>query len=117
MKSTPYFTSEHELLRDSLRTLQYIVQAILYYNPLKIFMLLCGAILAFFVICTVAALIWRLRSAFYLALGSVFLAVHVFCLGLLAELLKQIMTVAKTEPVAETNEPSTPAVVTNKRID
>ncbi len=105
------------LLRDSLRTLQYIVQAILYYNPLKIFLLLCGAILAFFVICTVAALIWRLRSAFYLALGSVFLAVHVFCLGLLAELLKQIMTVAKTEPVAETNEPSTPAVVTNKRID
>lgn len=102
------------LFRDSLRTLQYIVQAILYYNPLKIFLLLCGAILLFFAICTLAALIWRLQSAFYLALGSVFLAVQVFCLGLLAELLKQIMTVTKAEPAVDTNERTATAAVTTK---
>ena len=104
------------LFRDSLRTMQYIVQAILYYNPLKIFLLLCGAILVFFVLCTMVALLWRLQSAFYLALGSVFLAVHVFCLGLLAELLKQIMTVTKAEPVADSKERSATATATNKSM-
>lgn len=102
------------LFRDSLRTLQYIVQAILYYNPLKIFLLLCGAILLFFALSTLVALIWHLQSAFYLAIGSVFLAVQVFCLGLLAELLKQIMGVTKAEPVAGANERPASAAMTNK---
>jgi hypothetical protein len=31
--------SKVRLFRDALRTLQYVVEAILYYNPLKIFML------------------------------------------------------------------------------
>lgn len=35
------------LFRDTLRTLQYILEAILFYNPLKIFLLFCGVILLF----------------------------------------------------------------------
>jgi glycosyltransferase involved in cell wall biosynthesis len=79
------------LFKDSLRTLQYIVQAILYYNPLKIFLVLCLVNLAFAVLCAVIAFLFHLRSAFLLGIGAILMSVLVFALGLLADLLKQIM--------------------------
>jgi polyisoprenyl-phosphate glycosyltransferase len=79
------------LLRDALRTLQYIVQAIIYYNPLKIFILLSAFCLLFAVFCLAMALLFHLTSGFFLGLGSILLAILVFCLGLLADLLRQIM--------------------------
>jgi len=85
------------LFRDSLRTIQYIVQAILYYNPLKIFILMCGSILSLFFFCVFIAVVFKLTSAFYLGIGSILLAIQVFCLGLLAELLKQIMSNSASE--------------------
>jgi hypothetical protein len=79
------------LFRDGLRTLQYIVQAILYYNPLKIFLVICGLIVAGSVLSLAAATLFRLVSAFYLGIGGLLVAVIVFCLGLIAELLRQIL--------------------------
>lgn len=83
------------LVRDSLRTLQYIVQAILYYNPLKMFLLICGVLFVAGSVLLAAAWQWDLATAFYLGVGSLLMVVQVFCLGLLAELLSRIMAKPK----------------------
>jgi len=79
------------LLRDSLRTIQYVVEAILYYNPLKIFLL-------FSLICLAAAATMMLISLYFaivtgvmLAVGAAMVAVIILGIGMLAVLLKQIM--------------------------
>ncbi len=83
--------SKVRLLRDALRTLQYIVESILYYNPLKIFLL-------FSLICLVAAALMMAVSFYFaivsgvlLAVGIAMTSVIIFGIGMLAVLLKQIM--------------------------
>lgn len=80
------------LFRESLRTLQYIVQAIIYYNPLKIFLMMSALCLLFAAFTLTIAMIFQITSAFILSVGSILVAILVFALGLLADLLKQIMT-------------------------
>jgi len=80
------------LFRDSLRTLQYIVQAILYYNPLKMFLLISGLLFVAASVLMILALQWKIMTAFYLGVGCYLMVVTVFCLGMLAELLSKIMT-------------------------
>lgn len=80
-----------KLFRDSLRTLQYILQAINYYNPLKIFVLfalICfaGAMGGFFM-----SFFFGLKSGFFLGVGGLLTCIIIFCFGLIADLLKQIM--------------------------
>ena len=79
------------LWRDSLRALQFLVQAITYYNPLKIFLLLS-------IICLIIAafsigfgLLFHVATALALGAGAILVAIIVFALGLLAVLLRQIM--------------------------
>jgi glycosyltransferase involved in cell wall biosynthesis len=79
------------LFRDTLRTLQYIVEAILFYNPLKIFLLLCWMILLFGAVNVVLAFVFHLTSAFILSVASVILAMMFFGMGLVAVLMKQIL--------------------------
>jgi len=83
--------SKVRLFRDSIRTLQYILEAATYYNPLKIFGL-------FGIICLVMAIfsfalgvIFQVFSAFVLGVGATLLGILIFAMGLLAVLLKQIM--------------------------
>lgn len=79
------------LLRDSLRTLQYIIEAIVYYNPLKLFALLSLLCLGTSFFLYIGALISKLMSVFLLATGTALISIIVFCIGLLAVQLKQIM--------------------------
>jgi glycosyltransferase involved in cell wall biosynthesis len=79
------------LLRDSLRTLQYIVEAAVYYNPLKIFMLLAGLTLVGSVIGFAVSALLHLAVGYFLGIAGILLAALIFALGLLAVLLKQIM--------------------------
>ncbi len=79
------------LFKDSLRTLQYIAQAILYYNPLKIFLIMCITLLGIAGVSIVLGLVLQLKSAFLLGVGSILLAMLVFAMGLLGDLLRQIM--------------------------
>jgi glycosyltransferase involved in cell wall biosynthesis len=79
------------LLSDSLRTLQYIAEAAVYYNPLRIFMLL-----SLMLIVASAALIGlnvflHTTGLFYIAIGCVMMSIHTFATGLIAALLKQIL--------------------------
>lgn len=79
------------LLRDSLRTLQYITEAIVYYNPLKLFALLSLLCLGASMFLYIGALISKLMSVFLLATGTALISIIIFSIGLLAVLLKQIM--------------------------
>lgn len=80
------------LFRDTLRTLQYITEAILYYNPIKIFIMLCFLVLMFSLISFSVAFFLHLHSAMLLGIGSVLLSIFIFGLGLLAIILKQILS-------------------------
>ena len=79
------------LFRDSLRTLQYIVQAILYYNPLKLFILICGALLATGVLALAMAWVVESSLAAYFGASCIVMVAPVFCLGLVAEVLSRIL--------------------------
>jgi len=79
------------LFRDSLRTLQYIVEAATYYNPLKIFSLFSFICLCLAGISLISALVLQLVSLFALGVGAILLSLLMFGIGLLAVLLKQIM--------------------------
>jgi len=78
------------LFRDSLRTLQYMVEGITYYNPLKIFLLMSVLIVVAALVCLALALLLRLTFFLYVGIGGILMSIQVFCLGLLAVLLRQI---------------------------
>lgn len=80
-----------KLLKDSLRTLQYIVQAIIYYNPLKLFLLLTLITVALAIGGFVTAAITGLNAPYLLGVGGLLMAIVVFSLGLLADLMRQIL--------------------------
>lgn len=80
-----------KLFKDSLRTMQYILQAINYYNPIKLFLLFtCFCILLSAIFFT-TALITHIKTLFSLGVGTSVAGLIVLCFGLLADLLKQIM--------------------------
>jgi glycosyltransferase involved in cell wall biosynthesis len=85
------------LFRDSLRTLQFIVEAILYFNPIKIFIVFCGAMLGLAAICFVDAAVFGHYSAFLLGIGCVLLAFLMFGIGLVSIQLKQLLHLQDTE--------------------
>lgn len=74
------------IIRDSLRTLQYVVEVIAAYNPLKLFVLLAGLLGIPAVIAWVFAAV--LGDLFSLLLGSFFFigSVIVFAQGIIAHL-------------------------------
>ncbi len=79
------------LIRDSLRTLQYIVQAVLYYNPIKIFLALAGGAVVFAGACLALGFLFDAGATALLLAAGVLSAILIFALGLLADLLRQIM--------------------------
>ena len=83
--------SKVRLFRDSLRTLQYVLEACTYYNPLKIFVLLAMMCFALAIASLVGAVILQVVSGFILGVGAILLSMLILAMGLLAVLLKQIM--------------------------
>ncbi len=82
--------SKVRLFQDSLRTLQFIIQAIVYYNPMKIFLIVSLVALLFAFAASAIAL--SFCSSFAWLAASVFAGVSilVFSMGLLADLLRQL---------------------------
>jgi glycosyltransferase involved in cell wall biosynthesis len=83
--------SKVRLLRDSLRTLQYIVEAVIYFNPLKAFLLLASLTVAGSLFSFLLGAILSIKAPYYLGVGGSMLALLSLCLGFIAVLLKQIM--------------------------
>lgn len=91
----PYHAREGKtkvkLFSDSLRTLQYIIQAITYYNPLKIFLLFSIFCFSCSILGFLSSALFGLRSGFLLGIGGLLTCLVIMCFGLIADLLKQIM--------------------------
>ncbi len=85
-------TTKVRLWRDSLRTLQYIIEAIIYYNPIKIFLLMSGFIIVGSILNLGLAIFTKLTIFYFLGVGGILMSILVFCLGLVAVLLQKIMT-------------------------
>ena len=83
--------SKVRLFRDALRTLQYVVEAILYYNPLKIFLLFSLTCLVASALMMAVSLYFSIVTGVMLAVGTAMVGVIIFGIGMLAVLLKQIM--------------------------
>lgn len=84
-----------KLFKDSTRTLQFIVEAILYYNPIKIFIVFDYLLLLVAGINLLIAFFTKLKIAYFIGIGSILLAILVFSLGLLSIQLKQLISVKK----------------------
>jgi len=80
-----------KLVKDSLRTLQYIMQAINYYNPLKIFILFAGFCLILSFLFFFTGIFTQWKTLFSFGIGSALLSLMILCVGLLADSLKQII--------------------------
>lgn len=79
------------LLSDSLRTLQYIAEAAVYYNPLRVFMLLSACLVGAAALLIGLNVFLHTLALFYIAVGCVIIAIQTFASGLIATLLKQIL--------------------------
>lgn len=80
-----------KLFREALRTMQFILQATIYYNPLRFFLLVSFVCLIIAVITFALAVIFQVVSGFLLGIGFILVALLIFAMGLLADLLRQIM--------------------------
>jgi glycosyltransferase involved in cell wall biosynthesis len=83
--------SKVSLFRDMLRTFQYIVFQILYFNPIKLFLLL----IAFFIILALFAFVFSfvtgLAIGYFLGLICIINCGLLLALGLISEQLRQLM--------------------------
>lgn len=96
------------LIQDSLRSLQYVFQQAIYYNPLKIFFTLAGLCLALSIVFLWLGAAFKLTTAFILAAGSFLVGLVVIALGILGELLRQIMGQALVERPAAAADAAQP---------
>lgn len=92
--------SKVRMRRDSLRMLQILVQAVLYYNPLKIFLAVClGCVAVGIVGGLLIGLANALAGLFFLGVAAV-LAILVGVLGLLTESIRMRSIVGRPRPDA-----------------
>lgn len=83
--------SKISLWKDSWRTLKFILLAILYYDPMKIFFLMMWFCLGIAAVSVAIGVTFEIATGFVMGVGSLIMAIVVLCLGLLAALLKQIL--------------------------
>ena len=84
-----------KLFKDSLRTLQFIVEAILFYNPIKIFLVFDLFLVLVALISLTIAFFTQLKIAYIMGIGSLLLTIVMFGMGLLSVQLKQLLTQKK----------------------
>lgn len=78
------------LFVDILRTLQYIIQCILFYNPIKLFLILCMASMGVGVVCLLLIPVIGVSAGLMLLAVSVLTSLLLFGLGLIATLGRNI---------------------------
>lgn len=87
--------SHVRLFKDSLRTLCYILLQILYFNPLKIFLALCGGCLLMSVAGFIVSHLFQLRIGYLVGVIGIMACVVVFSIGLLTEQIRQMTITLK----------------------
>jgi polyisoprenyl-phosphate glycosyltransferase len=81
--------SKVRIIRDSLRTLQFVTEVIVTYNPLKLFLLITLVLLGLAVVAFAASVYWNVLILAVIGLLSFFTAFIMFGLGLIAFRLKR----------------------------
>ncbi len=81
--------SKVRIFRDSMRTLQFIVEAILFYNPIKIFIVLCLFSLSFSLAIFLINFSLNLEYGFFVSIAGILTTFVIFSLGLLSILLSK----------------------------
>lgn len=79
------------LMRDSLRTMQWIIEAILFYNPIKIFILFSVGLAFLSAACFIISFSLDLTVTYLLGIGSALMSILTFGLGLLAVLVSKTL--------------------------
>ena len=79
------------LFKDSLKSISYILEAGIYYNPLKIFTFLTFLCIFLSIIGFIVSHFAKINAGYILGIGGLLISIIVFSLGILATLLKQIM--------------------------
>lgn len=82
--------SKIRYIRDTMRSLQIIVETILYYNPIKIFILLAGILWFIALLGLMAYKIAGVEWAMALAISAFLTSFIVFGLGLTTDLLRKV---------------------------
>ena len=83
--------SKVKLFKDSMKSIRYILEAGIYYNPLKVFILLTLMCILLAVIGFLFSHFAKINAGYILGIGGLLLSVIIFAMGILATLLKQIM--------------------------
>lgn len=83
--------SKVRLFRDSLKSLKYILESCVYYNPLKIFTLLSLICVLISIPCFIFSHFAHIQAGYILGIGCLLLCILIFSIGLVAVILKQIM--------------------------
>ena len=83
--------SKVKLFRDSIKSMQYILEAGIYYNPLKVFTLLTVICIFLSILGFIISHFARINAGYIIGIGGLLVSIIVFSLGILAALLKQIM--------------------------
>lgn len=86
-----YGNTKVKFFKDSLKSLRYIIELCIYYNPLKIFILLTIICILLSVIGFIFSHYLKIKAGYILGIGGLLVSIIIFSLGLLAVLLKQIM--------------------------
>ena len=85
-----YGVSKVHYLRDTLRVTQIITEAILYFNPLKIFLVLSGLVLFLSFIFLGIGAYFQYTTAIWLFVLCFISSILIFAMGLQADLLRKI---------------------------
>ena len=83
--------SKIKLFSDTLKSLRYITESCIYYNPLKIFTLLSVTCIILSIIGFLFSHFMDIHAGYILGIGGLLVSIVVFAIGLLAVILKQIM--------------------------
>ena len=73
-------------------TLLFIIGEVLFYDPMKIFILYCGSLLAFTGLCFITALLTKWLLFSYLGLGCIFISILFFGYGLFSVQLNNLFS-------------------------
>ena len=80
--------SHVRLFRDSVRTLQQVIQVITYYNPVKIFLILSILSALISVVCLLLGLFDIYSTGIALGVGGILVTLTIFSIGLLADIMR-----------------------------
>lgn len=91
----PYYKRDGKtkvkLFKDSFISMKYILEAGIYYNPLKVYTLLCIICIILSMIGFIFSHFGGIQAGYILGIGGILISIIMGAIGLLAVLLKQIM--------------------------